>query len=276
MSRHIYIPDTQVRKGVPTDHLPWIGRYVTAMKPDVVVLAADWFDMKSLSAHDGAKAKEGARYRDDIESGNAALEQLFGPIHAEQARLERRHQKRWKLRKVATLGNHEQRIERFLEQHPVLEGTIGYKDFKFAEHGVEVHDFNRPVVIDGIAYSHFFYGPNTGRAYGGTAANILGKLGHSFTQGHRQVFDYATRLCPITGLERIGLIAGACYLHSEPYLGHQANSHWRGIVVKNEVRDGSYDIMRVSLDYLCRRYEGKPLRAYLESKYKGQDWTHIR
>jgi hypothetical protein len=80
----------------------------------------------------------------------------------------------------------------------------------------------------------------------------------------------------VTGHEIIGLIAGACYVHAEPYLGYQGNSHFRGIVVKNEVRDGHYDIMRVSLDYLSRQNEGMSLRRFLEKKYPASDWGHIK
>jgi hypothetical protein len=275
--RHIYVPDAQVRAGVPTDHLPWIGQYIADMKPSAVILAGDWYDCPSLSSHNapGTLTKEGARYLDDIQSGNEALDLMMAPIHAERARLRKGRRKRWEPTLDVTLGNHEQRIQRFVENNPILEGALGYKDFGFTKNQIRVHDFLKPVVIDAIAYCHYWAAPMTGRAYGGSAANILGKLGHSFTQGHRQVFDYATRVCAVTGREQIGLIAGAAYLHAESYLGWQANSHFRGIIVKNEVRDGAYDIMRVSLDYLCRRYEQTSLSTYLKKRYKGRDWSHI-
>jgi len=280
--RHIYIPDCQVRKGVPTDHMEWIGKYVAEMKPDELILAGDWYDCPSMSSHDapGSLGKEGARYIDDIQAGNDALDALMAPIHAERARLVRNKEKQWNPGLHVTLGNHEDRIRRFVANNPVLEGALGFHHFGFEKHGITVHEFGKPAVIDSIAYCHYWSAPMTGRAYGGTAANILNKLGHSFTQGHRQVFEYASRNCQVTGNEQIGLIAGACYVHREEYLGHQANTHFRGIIVKNEVRDGGYDLMRVSLDYLSRRYTGKRLRHYLEVTYpgpiSGKAWGHIK
>ncbi|WP_168709662.1 helix-turn-helix domain-containing protein [Rhodanobacter lindaniclasticus] len=270
--RHIYVPDTQVRQGVPTDHLPWVGKYIAKMKPDVIVLAGDWYDCPSMSTHDapGSRTKEGARYVDDIKAGNDALDAFMKPIHAAKAG------GAWKPEIHVTLGNHCDRIRRWLEANPVMDGAIGYQDFGFVKHGIKVHDFLCPVIIDGIAYSHYWAAPMTGRAYGGMASTILGKLGHSFTQGHRQVFEYASRNSQVTGHEIIGLIAGACYVHAEPYLGYQGNSHFRGIVVKNEVRDGHYDLMRVSLDYLARQNVGMSLRKYLESKYPKSSWEHIK
>src|SRR5262245_12038025 len=61
------IPDTQVRKGVPTDHIPLAGRYVAGKQPDVVVCIRDWWDMPSCSDHDkeGSVDAEGRRYKDD-------------------------------------------------------------------------------------------------------------------------------------------------------------------------------------------------------------------
>ena len=275
--RHIYVPDTQVRLGVPVDHLPWVGKYIAKMKPDVIVFAGDWYDCPSMSTHDapGSKGKEGARYVDDIKAGNDALDALMQPIHEAKNKPDSNGNP-WQPEIHVTLGNHEDRIRRMVETNPVLEGAIGYQDFGFIKNGITVHDFLSPVVLDGIAYSHYWSAPMTGRAYGGLASTILGKLGHSYTQGHRQVFDYATKNCQVTGREMIGLIAGACYVHAEPYLGYQGNSHFRGLIVKNEVIDGHYDIMRVSLNYLCKQNEGMGLRNFLEIKYPQSAWGHIK
>ena len=49
-------------------------------------------------------------------------------------------------------------------------------------------------------------------------------------------------------------MAGAFYSHYEKYKGPYGNQHWRGVVVKNEVKDGQYDIMKVSLKYLIDKY----------------------
>jgi hypothetical protein len=48
-------------------------------------------------------------------------------------------------------------------------------------------------------------------------------------------------------------VAGSAYQHDEKYLGPQGD-HWRGILVLNEVHEGNFDLMEVSLPYLSRRY----------------------
>lgn len=261
--RHIVIPDTQIRKGVPVDHIEWIGRYIEEHGCDTVVMLGDWYDFPSLSTHDepGSLSKEGARYADDLHAGNAALKKLSAYLGGVK-------------RRVMLRGNHEDRLRRTLEADPKWVGSID--EHQLVAEGWEVIPFLRPCVIDGVAYSHYWASPGTGRAYGGSASNILLKTNHSFTQGHRQTFDYAVKNNPVTGREMIGLIAGSAYVHAEPYLGAQGNCHFRGIIVKNEVHEGSYDIMRVSLHYLCMRYAGMPLLAYMSKHYPDTDWTHLR
>lgn len=261
--RHIVIPDTQIRKGVPVDHIEWIGRYIEEHGCDTVVMLGDWYDFPSLSTHDdpGSLAKEGARYADDLHAGNAALKKFTTYLGGVK-------------RRVMLRGNHEDRLRRTLEADPKWVGSID--EHQLVAEGWEVIPFLQPCVIDGVAYSHYWASPGTGRAYGGSASNILLKTNHSFTQGHRQTFDYAVKNNPVTGREMIGLIAGSAYVHAEPYLGAQGNCHFRGIIVKNEVHEGSYDIMRVSLHYLCMRYAGMPLLAYMSKHYPDTDWAHLR
>jgi len=77
--------------------------------------------------------------------------------------------------------------------------------------------------------------------------------GKSFVVGHKQCLDIAIRNT-IDGAQQIGIINGACYPFDEKYKGPQGNSHFRGIVVLHEVKDGSALPMPVSLNYLKERY----------------------
>ena len=44
------------------------------------------------------------------------------------------------------------------------------------------------------------------------------------------------------------------YQHDEDYLSPYTNNHWRGIWGLNEVKDGAFDEMPISLDYLKRKF----------------------
>lgn len=250
--RHLWIPDTQVKPSAPIDHFTWIGRAIIRYQPDVIIHGGDHWDMESLSAYDrnSPRKMEKRRLKDDISRGNQAMTELWAPLKAYNRRRDSKHQ--YNPRRVFLFGNHEDRLSRRIDEMPQeLDGLIS---FDLLNLGMwETHEFRKVVKIDGIHYSHFFYNPNSGRPYGGMAITKLKNIGLSFTMGHQQGMDYAMRHL-VDGRMQYGLVAGSCYLHDEEYRGPQANGEWRGIVVKNDVRDGSYDIMPLSLKYLKQQF----------------------
>lgn len=269
MRTHLIIPDTQVKPGVPLDHLSWIGRYIVEKKPDVVVHLGDHWDMHSLSKYDeGKRAMEGARVSDDIDSGNKGMRLLLDPLKKHNKKKAKWKEKQYKPRLVFTVGNHEYRINRYVEDYPKLHGFLGMHSLSLDEW--EVVPFNHIIKIDGIAYSHYFYNPDTGKPYGGMMETRIKNVGFPFTQGHQQGKRVGERHLGDGTVHR-GLVVGSCYIHDEKYKGPQGNHHYRGIVVKREVSDGNYDLMEVSLDFLCRKYEGLRLSSYMEKTY-GADW----
>ena len=261
MARHIVIPDMQIKPGLDLAHITWIADYIVDKKPDVLVQIGDWADMASLSSYDkGKKSFEGRTYQDDINAANDGLQRLMAPILAEQERLERVRRKHWKLRKIVTLGNHEERINRAVEDDRKWEKKISTDDIFFKQWGFEVYPFLQPAVVDGVAYSHYFTSgqkllPIT------TARALLTKVHMSCFAGHQQTRDiaYGKRA---DGQQMTAIIAGAAYRHSEDYLGPQGNKHWRGVFMLNEVDDGAFDEMPISLRFLQERYERKhPARS---------------
>lgn len=264
---HLIIPDTQAKKGVPTDHLDWIGRYLVERKPDVVVHLGDHADMPSLSSYDvGKRDFEGRRYADDIEAANIAFDILNAPLAAYNAHKREMKERQYLPRRVMLLGNHEARIDRAANDDAKLTGLISTDDLNYAAHGWQVYPFLKPVEIDGVWYSHYWANPMNGRPMGGAALTRLKTIGHTFVMGHQQTLDYATRFLA-NGEQQFGLVAGACYLHSEAYKGEQGNAHWRGVIVLHQVEGGAADPMFVSLDYLCRKYEGVRLGEFMAAKY---------
>lgn len=251
--KHMVIPDTQVKPGVDVSHLRMAGKYAAEKKPDVIVHIGDHWDMPSLSSYDkGKTGYEGRRYIKDIKAGNQALAEFMKPIYAEQKRMAKAKKKIWKPRLVFCIGNHEQRIMRAVENDAMLEGLIGYDDFNLKEHGWEVHDFLSPVVIDGVAYSHYFTSGVMGRPVS-SARLMLNKKHMSCVMGHVQQRDiaFAQRA---DGATMTGLFCGTFYRHNEEYLGAQGNGQWRGVWMLHQVQDGSFDEMPVSMRYLESKY----------------------
>lgn len=253
--RHFIVPDRQAKPGVPLDHNRWLGQAIAEYQPDVLIDLGDNADFPSVSSHSqpGSMDKEGARLSRDIEAAIEADRILFDAMGDFRPR-----------RMVRLRGNHEDRLDRYLRANPVLEGIIGLHLLKDDEWEIVPFENGAPgvIVIDGISYAHYFANPNTGRPIGGTATYKLAAIGSPFVQGHVQGYDIGTRQYA-TGRVIRGIVAGSCYLHDEPYKG-AANAHDRCAVVLNEVRNGRFCEMPLSLDYLCRKYEGTSLARYLQ------------
>lgn len=243
--RHIVIPDTQVKRGVKTDHLEACGNYIVEKKPDVVVCLGDFADMPSLSMHQekGHIEYEGARYLADIEAAKDGMARLMKPIKSARG---------YNPKLILTLGNHEDRITRAAAADPKLAGTLSLKDLNYEAYGWRVVPFLQPIKVNGVLYSHYFVTGVYDRAIA-RASQLITKYHQSCIAGHQQGRDIAYSK-HADGRPITSIIAGSFYDHNETYLSPQSNNHWRGIFVLNEVRGGSYDEMAVSLDYLKRKW----------------------
>jgi hypothetical protein len=268
---HFVIPDTQCKPGAPTDHLGWVGQYLVDQCADrdcAVIHLGDHADMPSLSRFDkGRRSAENRRVGLDLDAANEGWAILNEPlVRFNKTRRRSRTKSEWWPERYITLGNHEYHIERACEEDPSLEGILSLDGLDYARTGWDVVPYLRPLQLDGVTYAHFFYNPLTGRAYGGQNIDTrLKTIGYSFTMGHQQTLMYGLRF--VGGRSQHGLVAGACYLHDEAYKGPQGNAHWRGIIVCHEVEQGSYSPMFVSLNYLCKRYEGVDLKTFTKKKY---------
>jgi len=264
--KHLIIPDTQCKPDGRTEHLRWAGQYAADKKPEVIVHLGDHWDMPSLSTYDtGKKSFEGRRYTKDIYAGIDAMEVFLQPIRMEQERLRKNKKKQWNPRMIFLLGNHEYRIERAIEADPKLEGLIGYMDLQLDDMGWEVYDFLETAVIDGICYSHYFVSGVMGRPVTNAKLLIQKKM-MSCVMGHVQDRDiaYGRRA---DGKNVTGLFAGIYYLHDEDYLNPQTNGSWAGLWMLNEVDDGSFDELPVSINYLRSKYgEGQHQSQSLQTR----------
>lgn len=257
--KHLLIPDCQVHKDVPTEHLEALGNYIVDKQPDKIIDIGDFADMPSLGSYDpvGCKTKENSRYVDDIDSSIKAMETLLNPIVAYNRKASINRKKRYKPEMHMLYGNHEERILRAIELEPVkFDGVISLEDLQYEEFGWQTHPYLEIVNIDGILYSHYFINPDalTGNPIGGSIENKLSKIKHSFTMGHQQGLKYGMTYNGAGDIMH-GLVAGSFYMHDEKYLGPQKNrQYWRGVVMCNDLSNGSYDACFVSLKYLLEKY----------------------
>lgn len=242
------IGDTQCKQGVNLEYMHWIGSYIARKKPDIIVHIGDHYDMASLSSYDkGQLSAEGRRVKDDLEAGDEGLRIIEEHIQSVP---------NYSPRKVITLGNHEERIDRFVSNNPEFKDFIGTDKLAFVDYDWEVQPFLKPVDICGINFVHYLANPMTGKPFGGSALSRLKNVGESYVMGHQQVFDYAERPLQLSGRKQLGIIVGAAYEHDEGYKGYQGNHHFRGCVMLYECSDGYALHKNITLSHMKELYEG--------------------
>lgn len=252
--KHFVLPDVQLRPGDSTDFLTAIGKFIVKKKPEVVVCLGDFADMSSLSSYDqGKKSFEGRRYKADVECVHEGIKALLGPLWAFNEKAKKNKEKQYSPRLVMTLGNHEARISRAVNNDPKLDGVLSIDDLMYEQAGFEVFPFLDVVVIDGVAYSHYFTSGILGRP-ATSAASQLTKKHMSCIAGHQQGLQISTGY-RADGKRLTSVIAGSCYEHDEDYLGPQGNKHYRGALMLHDVNDGEFNLVPVPLNYIINEYK---------------------
>ena len=240
MTTHLMIPDPQAAQDTPVKHFKSLGRFIQEFRPDKIICIGDLYDFPSLSSYASRLEADGRRYQIDVDAGNRTIDFINEAVAGTRAYNPELH---------FCYGNHEMRVMRMLGLHPELEGKMGFNDLTSIAHWTQ-HAFLDLAKIDGVNYTHYLAANMTGRPLGGNCLNKLNKEPFSFSMGHVQTFDYAVKFTK--DKRRLhGLVAGAFYLHDEAYK-RQANYHWRGVVWKDNVKNGDYDINPIHIDRIMR------------------------
>jgi hypothetical protein len=251
LTTHLVIPDAHAHYQHHNQRALLLGRLIASIKPDTVINIGDGADMPSLSGYEkGRKSFQGRTYQADIDAHLDFQERLWDAPRRSHKRLPR---------SVYLIGNHEQRINKAIDIQPELEGTISLRDLDLEYWYDEVvpYDGGTPGVIniDGISYAHYFSSGVMGRPVGGAnPARSLIKTQHaSCTSGHLHLLDYAVE----TNAKKkkiMGLFCGVYQDYRSDWAGVSNDLWWRGVIVKRNVENGSYDPEFISLDTIKKEY----------------------
>lgn len=248
----ITIADTQVDNNSPLDHLHALSRYIWEHKPEYLVHIGDHWDFPSLSTYATQLESEGRRLYDDLEGGFEAFRVIMQYVNERNAKSKRAP---YVPKKHFIMGNHENRLKRFIDTHPILEGCFDLNSF-IESQGWEVHNFLEPFWVDGICFMHYMPNPESSRPVGGSIENKLNKFPHSFVHGHQQKFQYGRRQ-NMEGKPHFGVCAGSFYMHDEGYRGAN-NTEIRGFshmkAFENRYGFNDHDVEFVSLERLLKDY----------------------
>ena len=228
MATHLVIGDPHCTPKASNDRFLWAGKMAHELKPDTIICMGDFASMDSLSSYD---------------KGKNALEKFNKGLNGRRSR------------KIMLLGNHEDRIDRVIDETPELDGTISTEDLDFKKYGWEVIPYQQPLAVNGVYYCHNYPTGIMGKPISGDsiARSLLLKNKVSSTVGHCHIFDYSMCTVP-SGKKVMGLSVG-CYLHhQEEYARSTQRMWWSGLVVKRNVHQGEYDLETVQYNTVRRRY----------------------
>lgn len=258
--KHLLIPDSHASPNEDLRRFEWLGKLIIDEMPDVIIDIGDWFDMGSLCSYDkGTKSFEGRRYKADIRAGHQAEQLAFGPILDYNKRAAENHRRRYFPTIIRITGNHEHRIHKAIERQPELDGAISLDDLYSSldeQLDMQRYPFLTPVMVDGIAYCHYFVSGVMGRPVS-SAQVMINKHHTSCTAGHLHTRSWAEGV-RADGSRIQGLICGAYHDpdHRSGYAAGQSQDlWWNGLYIKDNVVEGNYDKTEISVQRLMERYK---------------------
>lgn len=237
-----------------------LGEYIADTRPDALVIIGDFISLDSLSAWDADKRRkmENRRYIHDINVGNMALDMLLTPYHEARAEAKRNRKRMWEMELVFCEGNHEERLERYIDLNPVIEDHVNViSDLKLEERGFNVVRYGQYVEIDDLMFTHVPFAGN-GKPFSSSALTtsmakrILQTTNMSVVYGHTHKLEVAT----ITRRqsEMLYAINVGCFTAGvpEPYAINNVDDSWRGVVHLTTSEQGKLTNMQfVTKEVIC-------------------------
>jgi predicted phosphodiesterase len=243
--RILVIGDAHVAPGQNLRRFKALGNYIKAEKPDVIVEIGDFLTLDSLSDWDRNKRlkMEGRRYEKEIIAGNRALDLL------ESDALDR-------AKKYKVKGNHENRLDRYLDHDPTFAGQVGIeKDLLLKERGYSVVEYRDHVDVNGISFTHI---PISGLGKPIGEPNVTRKAlqlyNNSVVFGHCHTLSHSAEHRTNAPHLNQALSAGCFFEHIDEYAVGSKTDYWRGVVLLTSQHNNRFDIETTSMSRLLRSH----------------------
>jgi len=240
----LVVGDVHISAGQNMHRAKILGRMIEDVKPNTVVFIGDLLTFDSLSAWDRDKRlkMEGRRYVKDIDAGKKFLDIVDSNINTASPDY------------VLTEGNHETRLWRYLEYNPVLKGQIDYvKDLDIAHWTVV--DYGKYWRHKGVSFTHVPIN-ESGRPVSGDAAckRSLSICNDNVLFGH----THKLASCSIhrhNGAHLTQAVNVGCFFeHIDDYALGSVTSYWRGLVLVDHYKHGSFNWNPIRLGKLRKVY----------------------
>lgn len=257
----LVIPDGHVDDTQDLSRWAYLGNLIVDRKPDMIVQIGDFVTLGSLSYFDMNKKRkmENVRFSNEMEAGRTALDFLFGPMNRYNDKMKSQHLKQYKPEVIWCEGNHEIRVEHYLDTHPHLDGLINLglpQNLNYAGYPItEIVPYREFVTRDGVAYTHAPINaackPVVGkfslyRASEMFATSIV--FGHTHRKESLNLFRHGSDITQVFNV-------GCFFEHTDDYALGAQNIYWRGIQILHLWGYGRFDVEEISIDRLSGEYK---------------------
>lgn len=225
-----------------------MGSYAAKNQVDHIVQIGDFASMDSMSSHDRNDTIRGQKkpsYKDDLESFEEALRMFDDGLDGYSCDMH------------VTLGNHEDRIARFVNNNPELADLLFEKFYKIlTDHGWTYSPFGEFYFIGDVGFTHVPLNA-MGKPYGGmNSENNIGKDSlHDVVYGHTH--KQVDKPMPKLGHDSVTVLNLGCSLpqgHVEDYARHSLTG-WSYGVYDIHIRNGKItERTWVPMDALIENY----------------------
>ena len=246
-STTLVVPDAHVGPGQDLSRFDALSKLINHKRPTRIIFMGDFVTLEALSNWDLQKAgiMEGKRYWEDVAAGREALRRSLKLPFGYEPEV------------VYIKGNHETRLERYVETKPELTGMLDLvKDLQLAEVGItQVVEYRDSIEFDGVIFTHAPQNAANQAVSGKYAIHRAAEMSAKstvFVHTHRNegVNYYRHGAGDITQLK----MAGAFFEHTDDYAYGGLNSYWRGLMLLTHWKDGRFDVEEISLERLKLLY----------------------
>ena len=259
----LVIGDSHADPRFSNDRFTALGNYVVDRRPSNVIDMGDFGNLDSISFHDRGKPllQEGMRLSDDIAAMRDAHNRIESPLNKLNNTFSKWKKRQYSPRKIKLLGNHEDRVWRYLCEKPELVGFIPHNDFVGAvDDGWSIHPYRDYVYISGVAFTHIPMHPAGNRPIGGkyVAQRVVEGQDQTTVFGHTHTRNlHSTKRNNANGGTVIEGIGAGCYFDYNPdYVrGNEGQLNWwRGLLVLTHVAPGEVDVEYISINRIKDEY----------------------
>lgn len=251
------IGDTHVTNGQCLKRFDYLGQLIVEKQPAIIVIMGDFLTLNCLSFWDRSKKRkmEGRRYNLEIDAGNEALDRMLGPMHMVQEQQRRNKSRIYRPELVYLMGNHEERLNRYLDGDPTFDGLVSIEDdLHLWERGFQVLPYKSYYTVNKIHFCHIPFNKVSEIAGVNICRTAQTVCVGSTVFGHTHEFNVGNvHRAGQTHLQQL-LNCGCYFEDTEEYaMGHLTN-YWRGVCLLDNYNEGRFDIETFSLGHLRRLY----------------------